>query len=150
MQTLALVAFLMLDLPAGASSPVTAIAAVAGIYRDQPRPEFGYRKVRYVPKLDRLLAREAADAGGKMSLLDAVPFCDCQDTADDFGLHTSSVAAVAPNRAIVTVHLQNGGASTYRIDMVRLAAGWAVADIHGPVHASLVTWLRSALARRNP
>ncbi len=149
MQTLALAALLALNLPTGAGPSGTAVAAVEGIYRNLPRLEFDYRKARYAPELDRLLAREAVDAGGEVGLLDAVPFCDCQDTLNDFAFHTSSVA-VAPNRAVVTVHLQNGGASTYRIDMVRLPAGWAVADVHGPVHASLVAWLRSALARRNP
>lgn len=149
MQTLLLTALLVFDLPAGAGPPGTAAAAVEGIYRDLPRLEFNYRKVRYAPELNRLLAREAAAAGGEVGFLDAVPFCDCQDTAKNFGFQTSSIS-FGPNQAVVTVHLRNGGASTYRIDMVRLPAGWAVADIHGPVHASFVTWLRSALARRNP
>jgi len=149
MQTLLLAALLVFDLPAGAGPPGTAAAAVEGIYLDLPRLKFDYRKVRYAPELNRLLAREAAAAGGEVGLLDAVPFCDCQDTANNFGFHTISVA-VGPNQAVVTVQLRNGGASIYRIDMVRLHDGWAVADIHGPVHASLVTWLRSALARRAP
>jgi hypothetical protein len=48
----------------------------------------------------------------------------------------------------VTVRLRNGATSIYRIDMVRLRDGWAVADVHGPEHASFAAWLRSALAER--
>lgn len=127
-----------------AAPAADARAAVDAIYRDLPREEFDYRKIRYAPILKRLLARETADANGEVGLIDAVPFCDCQDTAEDYAFTTSSRTTSATT-AKVTVRLRNGTPSTYRLDMVRLPSGWAVADIRGPAHVGLVAWLHRNL-----
>jgi hypothetical protein len=140
----AVVSLLIALVPASAAPPRDAKAMVDDIYRRLPRTDFDFHKVRYAPPLKHLIERDVADAKGEVGLIDAVPFCDCQDTAEDYAF-TSSRRRVAPGRAEVTVHLRNQERSTYRLDMVRLPAGWAVADVHGPLHASLAGWLRANL-----
>ena len=129
---------------AAAPTPPDAKATVDRIYRSVPREDFDYTKILYAPLLKRLLAQDAANAKGEVGLIDSDSFCDCQDTEKDYGFTTSS-RPVGAGRAEVTVHLHNGERSLYRIDMVRLPAGWAVADVHGPEHASLTGWLRANL-----
>jgi hypothetical protein len=149
-----MVRFIPLPLVAAAVPLTAAWAASAkdtvdAIYRALPGSEFDYRMVRYAPPLKRLLAREAIVAHREVGLIDAMPFCDCQDTAEDYAF-TSSSSSLAPDRAQVTVHLRNEMTSTYRVDMVRLATGWAVADLHGPEHPSLAAWLRANLPPERP
>lgn len=138
----------MLQAAAGTATPApgSAQAAVEAIYRALPRDSFDFRTLLYAPGLRQLLARERAAAHGEEGLIDAVPFCDCQDTADDYAF-TATTRATGPASAEVTVHLRNETRSTYRLDMARLPAGWAVADVHGPEHPSLVAWLRAGLRR---
>ena len=119
-------------------------AYVEAIYRRLPDERFDFRQVRYATVLHTLLAREAAAAHGEVGLIDSVPFCACQDTAEDYAFKTE-VRRAPTDRAEVLVHLRNGGRSTFRLDMVRLRTGWAVADIHGPERPSLVAYLQRNL-----
>ena len=139
-------ALLAIAVPSPVMAAATAQATVDEIYRALPGSDFDYHKVRYAPPLKRLLERDVAAAHGEIGLIDAVPFCDCQDTAEDYAFTTSS-RAIAQDKTQVTVRLHNEVWSTYRIDMVRLPSGWAVADIHGPEHASLAAWLAANLPR---
>ena len=132
---------------AAAASPTgSARAYVEAIYRRLPEERFDFRHVRYAPLLRTLLNREAAAAHGEVGLIDDVPFCACQDTAEDYAFTAESRPAPA-DRAEVLVHLHNGGSSTFRLDMVRLRTGWAVADIHGRERPSLVAYLQRNLPR---
>jgi hypothetical protein len=120
---------------------------VAALYRAVPTDGFDFRRLRFAPPLRELLRREAVLAGSEEGLIDAIPLCDCQDVDEDyaFTLHARKTGA---NAEEVTVRLVNGAPSTFRIDMVRLPAGWAIADIHGPRRPSLAAYLRRHLPAR--
>ena len=136
---------IILAAAAAAAAPAGGAQAYAeAIYRRLPDDRFDFRQVRYAPVLRNLLAREAAAAHGEVGLIDSVPFCACQDTAEDYAF-TTEVRPAPADRAEVLVHLRNGGRSTFRLDMVRLRTGWAVADIHGPERPSLVAYLQRSL-----
>ncbi|WP_442679977.1 hypothetical protein ACSBM8_01865 [Sphingomonas sp. ASY06-1R] len=144
-----LIAAAALAAPAGGTSGRLSDAQSAGaaLYRALPTDGFDFRRLRFAPPLRELMRREAALANGEEGLIDAVPLCDCQDVAEDyaFTLHARKVGAKAEE---VTVRLVNDTPSSFRIDMVRLPAGWAIADIHGPRHPSLVAYLRRHLPAR--
>ena len=140
-----MMAAIVLAAAAAATSPSGGARAYAEeIYRRLPDDRFDLRQLRYAPVLRTLLAREAAAAHGEVSLIDSVPFCACQDTSEDYAF-TTEVRPAPADRAEVLVHLRNGGRSTFRLDMVRLPTGWAVADIHGPERPSLVAYLQRNL-----
>ena len=130
----------------GSAAPDAAQAYVVAIYRQLPQARFDFRHVRYAPLLRTLLDQEAAAAHGEVGLIDSVPFCACQDTAGDYAFTVESRLAPT-DRAEVLVHLRNGGRSTFRLDLVRVRTGWAVADIHGPERPSLVAYLQRNLPR---
>ena len=123
--------------PASHAAPGDAQLVVEAIYRALPGDEFDFRKLHYAPPLRRLLSREALLPDGEDSLLDAVPFCDCQDTDEHYAF-TTRAKKTGPDSAQVSVRLVNGTVSTFLIDMIRLPAGWAVADIRG---AGMPAWL---------
>lgn len=134
--------------PVAAQAPADgAKAYVDGIYRRIPGSTSAVPKVRYAPQLDALLKRDAAEAHGEVGAIDANPFCGCQDIGEDYAF-TSRLRSLGNDRAQVDVDLRNGGRSAYRIDLVRMPAGWAVADIHAADPHSLVAYLRHALPPR--
>jgi hypothetical protein len=78
-------AILLLAASPGMAAQPGAVETVRNIYRRLPRAGFDYREVRYTPALTRLLRRDVAEARGELSVIEAVPFCDCQDTANNYG-----------------------------------------------------------------
>ena len=121
---------------------VTAKAEVDRIYRELPGS--GTKHVRYGATLQSLLDEDARRANGEAGFIDADPFCNCQDTDLNYSF-TSTARRVRPGVVEVTVALRNGKPETYRIDMERTPAGWAVADIHSAWQRSLVAYLRRSL-----
>jgi len=124
---------------------VSAKTYVDGIYRALPEDGFDYRKVRYAPILRALIAKDdrIGAAIGGVNLIDAVPFCECQDT--DAGYHFETRGVATASGAMVHVRLTNGSTQNFSIDLVPLAGRWAIADIHGPSIRSFTAYLR-----RNP
>jgi hypothetical protein len=134
---------------AAAAKPrfIFAKAYVDGIYRALPEDGFDYRKVRYAPILRALIAKDdrIGAAIGGVNLIDAVPFCECQDT--DIGYHFETRGVATASGATVHIRLTNGSTQNFSIDLVPLAGRWAIADIHGPSIHSFTAYLRRNLSR---
>jgi hypothetical protein len=119
---------------------------VEGIYAKLPG-DFDYRSIRYAPALKALIARDdaCAQAGGGICVIDAVPFCDCQDTGTDYKLVSSTVTAIGKTGARVTVNMRNGGKVSYSVDLTLARGAWYVADIATPGTPSFAAKLRKEL-----
>lgn len=96
--------------PAGAATPAKLRKAkgyVERIYRTIPR-RFDYALVHYAPELKNLIDRDGAwsRATGDVGFIDGIAFCDCQDTAPNYRMMSSSVAASGATGAVVTVMLR--------------------------------------------
>lgn len=134
---------------ASAATPAdlaTAKRYVEGIYAKLPG-DFDYRSVRYAPALKALIAKDdaCAEAGGGICAIDAVPFCDCQDTGSDYKLVSSTVVAKGDTGARVTVQMRNGGPKRYSVDLVLIKGNWFVSDIVTPTTPSFAARLRKEL-----
>jgi len=143
---LTLVIPLALAAPAGAATPAElgqAKAYVEGIYRAIPGP-FDYASVRYAPELKALMDRDRAysKATGDIGVADGVPFCDCQDTAPNYRIMSSSVAARGATGAIVTVMLRNEKTRRFTVDLLLSKGHWLVRDVHSPDTPSFLALLR--------
>lgn len=138
----------------GASPAVAATATELGaaqryvesIYTRLPG-DFDYRSVRYTPALKALIARDdsCAAAGGRYCVIDAVPFCDCQDTGTDYRVVGSTVTAIGRSGARVTVNMRNGGKVRYSVDLTLAKGVWYVADIATPGTPSFAAKLKQGL-----
>lgn len=138
----------------GASPAVAATATELGaaqryvesIYARLPG-DFDYRSVRYTPALKALIARDdaCAAAGGGYCVIDAVPFCDCQDTGTDYRVVGSTVTAIGRSGARVTVNMRNGGKVRYSVDLTLAKGVWYVADIATPGTPSFSAKLKQGL-----
>jgi len=136
-------------MPASAATPAELAAAkryVEGIYAELPG-DFDYRSLRYAPPLKALIAKDdaCAEAGGGICVIDAVPFCDCQDTGSDYKLLSSTVVARSDSSARVTVQMRNGGPKRYSVDLVMIKGSWFVSDIATPTTPSFAAKLRKGL-----
>ena len=109
--------------------------------------DFVYRSARYAPALKVLIAKDdaCAEAGGGICVIDAVPFCDCQDTGSDYKLVSSTVVARGDTGARVTVQMRNGGPKRYSVDLVLIKGQWFVSDIATPTTPSFAAKLRKGL-----
>ncbi len=119
---------------------------VESIYARLPG-DFDYRSVRYTPALKALIARDdaCAAAGGGYCVIDAVPFCDCQDTGTDYRVVASTVTAIGRSGARVTVNMRNGGKVRYSVDLTLAKGVWYVADIATPATPSFAAKLKQGL-----
>jgi hypothetical protein len=81
----------------------------------------------FTPELAALILKDRRDARGEVGKLDGDPFVDAQD----WQIERVDVAVrpTAADTATATVTFDNGGARTVVLDMVRLKAGWRIADI---------------------
>lgn len=147
-----LVAAMSAAVPAMAAKPApsndlsAAKAYVESIYAKLPG-DFDYRTVRYAPALKALIAKDdaCAEAGGGICVIDAVPFCDCQDTGTDYKLVSADVVATGKSGARVTVQVRNFGPVRYSVDLIHAKGTWYVADITTPSTKSFVAKLRAGL-----
>ncbi|HEX4693685.1 hypothetical protein [Sphingomonas sp.] len=121
-------------------------AYVQAIYRRIPG-KFNYRLVRYVPELRRLIERDDAAAKGEIGAIDAVPFCDCQDTATNYRVLRTSVESTPRGGARVTTFLRNDKVGRFVVDLVSTRGRWAVADIHTPDMPSFLAMMRREVSR---
>lgn len=147
----AIIVLLAAMMPQGANAATPAELAAAkryveGIYAKLPG-DFDYRSVRYAPALKALIAKDdaCAEAGGGICAIEAVPFCDCQDTSADYKLVSSTVAARGESGARVTVQLRNFGTKRYSVDLVLIKGNWFVSDIVTPTTPSFAARLRKEL-----
>ena len=135
---------------AAAAPPLSdAKAYVVGIYRQIPGG-FDYHKGHYADRLGGLLRRDTAFSrrSGDMGFIEAVPFCDCQDTTSDYRILQSSVEPRGPNGAAVTVLLRNGSENRrFTVDLLRERGGWRIADVHSPDTPSLLALLEREVPR---
>lgn len=101
------------------------------------------------PDLVRLLDEDRRLAQGEVGSLDGDPLCNCQD---DGGMRfeVRSVRATGPNAATATIirHAAPGDTPEVEpitLDLVRLASGWRIRDVHGVDMASLKAMLESGI-----
>jgi hypothetical protein len=137
--------------PAEAATPAQlrqAKAYVEGIYRTIPG-RFDYAAAHYAPELKNLVDRDGAwsRASGDVGVVDGIAFCDCQDTAPNYRIMSSSVAARGATGAIVTVMLRNEKTGRFTIDLILSRGHWLVADIHSPETPSFLGLLRREVPR---
>ncbi|MEP7008218.1 MAG: hypothetical protein ABI810_19725 [Sphingomonas bacterium] len=137
--------------PAGAATHAElrqAKAYVEGIYRTIPG-RFDYASIHYAPELKNLVDRDGAwsRASGDVGVVDGIAFCDCQDTAPNYRIITSSVAARGATGAVVTVMLRNEKTARFTIDLSLSRGHWLVADIHSPETPSFLGLLRREVPR---
>jgi len=144
-----MLAFLLLAQPCAAMTPRDLAAArrwIVSVYRTLPYDTRGWYDVALAPELKSLARREDRASPGLIDVVDADPFCSCQDTAADYRVLRSSVARLGPERARVTILLRNGTVQRFVVDVVRAPhGGFAVADIHPATMPSLVASLRRAV-----
>lgn len=135
--------------PSPAPSSSAAQDYVDGIYRALPTEAgFDWRTARFAPQLRKLVDRERAQAGAAIGFMDAIPFCNCQDTMPDYRF-TSRITSESANSASVTVQLHNDETQDFRIDLTQIDGTWYIADIHSADTPSLVDYLRTNLSRGN-
>jgi uncharacterized protein DUF3828 len=82
----------------------------------------------FEPKLAALIIKDRRDARGEIGKLDFDPFIDAQDWEID----TVDIALreVAPDKTSATVSFKNlGEPHSVVLDLVKLKAGWRIADI---------------------
>ena len=129
-----------------AASPrlADAEAYVVDIYRQIPGG-FDY----YTSRLGALLRRDArfSRRSGDVGVVEAVPFCACQDTVAGYRILRSSVAPGGSNRAVVSILLRNGSDDRFTVDLVRESGLWRIADVHGPHTPSLLALLEREVPR---
>lgn len=130
-------------------SPASAKAFVERLYRAAGLETFDYHSVRFAPALAALIRRDEASSSrtGTAGALEANPFCECQDTAEDYRLLSSSVAPRGPNGARVIVSVRNEGLKRFVVDVDWIGGGWRVADVQGPESGSLLAYLRREVPR---
>ena len=148
---LALTMSLAIAAPVGAATPAElgrAKAYIESIYRTIPG-RFDYASVHYAPKLKTLIDRDGAysRASGDVGVVDGIPFCDCQDTAPNYRIISTSVAAHGATGAIVTVMLRNEKTGRFTIDLILSNGRWLVADVHSPDTPSFLALLRREVPR---
>jgi hypothetical protein len=121
-------------------------AYVEAIYRAIPGEKFDSQTIRYAPDLQRLMQSDAACAArtGQICALDFVPFCECQDTAENYALLAASARGRGAKGATVTVTLRNGATRRFAVDLDWSAGVWRVADVRGTATPSLLAFLRRA------
>lgn len=150
-----LAAALLLATGAFAAAPaVSAKVFVDGIYarwqRELKRGNWRYQPPRdrtlFAPELAALFAKDARIVArtGDMGVIDAVPLCSCQD---DEGMRArSTVLRADASAATVRVRLTFGGGepTLLTLRLVRMPAGWRIADI-GEGEGSMVRSLHAAL-----
>ena len=137
--------------PAGAATPAElrrAKAYVERIYRAIPG-RFDYASVHYARELKNLVDRDAAwsRTSGDVGVVDGIAFCDCQDTAPNYRIMSSSVAARGTTGAVVTVILRNERTGRFMVDLILSRGHWLVADIHSPETPSFLGLLRREVPR---
>lgn len=137
--------------PAGAATPSElrqAKAYVERIYRTIPG-RFDYAAVHYAPELKNLIDRDGAwsRASGDVGVVDGIAFCDCQDTAANYRIMSTNVAARGATGAVVTVMLRNKKTRRFTIDLILSRGHWLVADIHSPETSSFLRLLRREVRR---
>ena len=149
-------AALVLGLTAGpalaADSLDGAQAFVEGLYRayqghenDTRGPDYlgRDRNRTFAPALAALIARDAANAKGEVGTLDGDPICNCQDYA--ISKVQVTITNGPGNTAAANVSFTNlREPQVVRLDLVKLKAGWRVADVHAEGAPSLIGLLKSA------
>jgi hypothetical protein len=121
---------------APAAGPQAFVEAIYARWRAEQRRGNGrYQPPRdgrvFAPELAALYARDAALSArtGEMGEVDAVPLCACQD--DEGVAATTTLVRADARAATVRVRLSFGRSAgpVLTLRLVRLAAGWRIADI---------------------
>ena len=97
-------------------------------------PDFTGRNASAVfsPSLVKLIRRDQKEARGEVGRLDGDPICDCQD-ADGLKLTEVRVAMGPESKATAFVTLlfpSDASARDLQLNLVWLAQGWRIDDIH--------------------
>jgi uncharacterized protein DUF3828 len=92
------------------------------------------------PKLAALIIKDREDAQGEVGKLGSDPFIDAQDWQID--AVDVTIRAIAPDKAVATVSFKSlGEQRKIVLDLVRLKAGWRIADITSDRNGSLRAFL---------
>ena len=122
-------------MPANAVTPAQLASArsfVNEIYRLETSPNPDLMKVRFIPRLRQLIARDRAACGTKVCAIDADPFCDCQE-----GIHMSQFSmraftVLGTRDASATIAIRRGSQVAIITIILTLINGhWSVEDITG-------------------
>jgi Protein of unknown function (DUF3828) len=82
----------------------------------------------FEPKLAALIIKDRKEARGEVGKLDFDPFIDAQDWEID--TVNIAIREVAPDKTSATVSFKNlGEPHSVVLDLVKLKAGWRIADI---------------------
>jgi hypothetical protein len=120
-------------LPAAAQDAASAKAFLTALYASYhgDGPDiFGKQAAKvFSPRLRDLIRRDRELAHGEVGALDGDPVCNCQD----FDIKAVRVDATltGPGRAQATANFRNfGKPQVVRLDLVSVAGGWRIDNIH--------------------
>lgn len=102
----------------------------------------------FVPATAKLIARDIAQSKkrNEVGRLDFDPFIAAQDWSPKTKLDVAVAAGASPDRATATARYQAEGdkePTVITLDLVKLAAGWRIADIHWSGQAESLVQLLS-------
>ena len=132
---------------AGAEPSPSARAFVQAIYAHYPAPAdgkpmfdpTGKQAVQvFTPEIIARLRDDKRRAGGEVGALDGDPFCACQDDGGmTFQVASVNLTGPAAAEAVVVERIPTMKPVKIRLRLLRLKAGWRVADIASPDMSSL-------------
>jgi hypothetical protein len=127
---------------------------IASLKRNSAADRTGYMpkddESVYVPELSALLNKDQriSNRTGEVGVIDWVILCSCQD---DAGLgYRVTVPAATAKTATAKVALSFAGqySNTLTLKLVKLPAGWRIADVADAEMPSLLAMLRKALRNK--
>jgi hypothetical protein len=147
--SLALLAAAMLAPAAPGESPRAFVERIYAGYRNQDYSPLARPARIFAPPLVAAIAEDARLSHDEVGYMDADPLCQCQDAGD---LHpvVQEVRQLAPGRATARILLSFGPSDrrTLTLQLVRIRAGWRIADLVTADDPSLLGSLQRFNARR--
>jgi len=125
-------------------TPKTFIQRLYANYSNSDYSPFKEANRVFAPRLLAAINKDSELAHGEVGYLDGDPVCQCQDTA---GLHASIKNVVEKGRtATVSVKLdfQDSTPTNVRLSLVRIGAGWRIADVSATGEPSLLRALEES------
>jgi hypothetical protein len=114
-------------------------------YRSPDFSPFSHPERVFAPRLLAAIAEDSRLAKGEVGYLDGDPVCQCQDTA---GLKAAITKVVRQDRdharVRVSISLDGYEARPAAFTLVRMQAGWRIADVSSADETSLLAALEKA------
>jgi hypothetical protein len=136
-------AFLLATAPA--DTPRTYMERVFASYRDPNFSPFDHPEHYFAPRLAAAMKEDSRLAHGEVGYLDGDPICQCQD-AEGMKARIERVTTQSADRAKVRVIIDWVDSTARRVTfaLVRLKAGWRIADVSASDEPSLLQALEQA------